>query len=129
MIGITRDFKALKLLIPAVNELVKLPAAMRSLAGTVKDAEQQTAALNLAVAKLEGSASSKTTKSGAAPKKQETLAIDGNLKDKMDDTEEVVEDLESDAEDGDPFDPSSSSGPSRSPSPRRGSKSHRAHNP
>lgn len=64
MTGLSRDFKALKPLIPTVNELVKLPTAMKSLAGSVKDAEQQTAALNLAVAKLEGSSSNRTAKSG-----------------------------------------------------------------
>jgi len=78
MTSLSKDFKALKPLIPAVNELVKLPAAMKSLAGSVKDAEQQTAALNLAVSKLEGSGSSKIAKHSGKEKKKQIRPVDGD---------------------------------------------------
>jgi len=111
MTSLSKDFKALKPLIPAVNELVKLPAAMKSLAGSVKDAEQQTAALNLAVSKLEGSGSSKIAKHSGKEKKKQIRPVDG------DDAEYGPS--ESEGGGGDPSGPSSSSEGSRSPSPRR----------
>jgi len=111
MTSLSKDFKALKPLIPAVNELVKLPAAMKSLAGSVKDAEQQTAALNLAVSKLEGSGSSKIAKHSGKENKKQIRPVDG------DDAEYGPS--ESEGGGGDPSGPSSSSEGSRSPSPRR----------
>lgn len=96
------------------------PPEMKSLAGSVKDAEQQTAALNLAVAKLEGSGSSKTTKLGGKTKKVTAPATEGDTKakHKARDADASGKDQESEAEveDDPPSDPPSSSDESRPPS-------------
>nr|CAB3468063.1 unnamed protein product [Digitaria exilis] len=127
MAGFAKDFNALKPLVPAVNELVKLPSAKKTLAGSVKDAEQQTAALNLALARLESASSSKTSKQGGHQKKPTAAAggVDANLKHKAANTGDMDQASGAAKEDGDPSDPSSSSDESRSPSPRRGRKSSR----